>query len=175
MSFLSGTTLIRSLATFNLGLAYLFHTSPKTVASHPFVFIIGEAMGLPKTIAFQVPSPSTSFLAAAISLFAITDLSSASMPEEITSYVWSAQAPIRFFLFAALAAYSYGSHLVPSAKSDTEGGNGSMAQRGGIDNSVVFTWAFVQMIIWFWVSLLLFSQTFRDSRTSARASAMSIP
>ena len=149
-------TLIRSLATFNLGLAYLFHTSPKTVASHPFVFIIGEAMGLPKTTAFQVPSPAASFLAAAITLFAVTDLSSASMPEEITSYVWSAQAPIRFFLFAALAAYSYGSHLFRFAKdaNATDGAAGSTAERGGIDNGVVFTWAFVQMVIWFWVSLL---------------------
>ena len=154
MSFLSGMTLIRSLATFNLGLAYLFHTSPRTVASHPFVFIIGEAMGLPKATAFQVPSSTASFLAAVIVLLAFTDLSFASMPEEITSYVWSAQAPIRFFLFAAMAVYSYGSHLFSVAKSDTDGGTVSTAERGGIDNGVVFTWAFVQMVIWFWVSFL---------------------
>ena len=161
MSFFSGTTLIRSLATFNLGLAYLFHTNPSTVASHPFVFVIGEAMGLPRTTAFSTPSPSTSFLAATIMLFAITDLSLASMPEEITSYVWSAQAPVRFFLFAALAAYSYISHLYSPLESVAKE-RMSSTSTGGMDNGVVFTWAFVQMIFWFWVSLSYIPATRRD-------------
>lgn len=32
-------------------------------------------------------------------------------------------------------------------------GMGEKAGWGGLNNSVVFTWGFVEMLVWFWVSL----------------------
>lgn len=46
MALLTSPTIIRTLSLFHLALAYLFLTTPHTIADQNLVFILGEAMGL---------------------------------------------------------------------------------------------------------------------------------
>ncbi|KFY28540.1 hypothetical protein V493_02879 [Pseudogymnoascus sp. VKM F-4281 (FW-2241)] len=110
---------------------------------------MGEAMGLPNVRAFDSPSAPLAFLGATLAIWGLSDLVAVSQPEEITNHYWSSQAPIRLVLFFALAGYSY----LFSAKSPMYKTSGyiSSSWGEGLKNRVLFTWAFVEMITWFWV------------------------
>jgi len=153
MALISAATIITSLSLFHITLAFFFLTSPGTVAHQTLVFIIGEAMGLPYSRSFETQSPPLAFLSAVLLVSGISDLISVSLPEEISQYHWGSQAPVRFFLFGCLAAYSYAfSDKSPlyTSKSYVPSGWGE-----GLKNRVLFTFAFVEMITWFWVFVTL--------------------
>ncbi|KAE8452102.1 hypothetical protein EG329_001569 [Mollisiaceae sp. DMI_Dod_QoI] len=153
MALISAATIITSLSLFHVTLAYFFLASPNAIADQTLVFIIGEAMGLPNTRSFENQSPPLAFLAAVLLVVGISDLVSVSLPEEISQYHWGSQAPVRFLLFLCLAAYSYTfSDTSPlyASKSYTPSSWGE-----GLKNRVLFTWAFVEMITWFWIFVTL--------------------
>lgn len=83
----------------------------------------------------STPSPASTLAALFLALLAIADLTSSGLPEEVGSHYWSNQAPVRLAFFFAVTGYSY-------------------AGKGGevLCNSVVFTWGFLEMLWWFWVS-----------------------
>jgi hypothetical protein len=81
-----------------------------------------------------------------------------SLPEYITKSltvywsVWIGVAACRFFVYAGLALFIYTGRGEILASSYT-----SAAALGGLDrlkNRVVFTFAFVEMMFWFWVSAI---------------------
>ncbi|KAH8754264.1 increased loss of mitochondrial DNA protein 1 [Hyaloscypha finlandica] len=153
MALISAATIITSLSLFHITLAFFFLTNPQTIADQTLVFILGEAMGLPFTRSFDTQSPALSFLAAVLFAVGITDLVSCSLPEQISQYHWGSQAPVRLFLFGSLAFYSYtfsDSSPIYAAKTYSASAWGE-----GLKNAVVFTWAFVEMITWFWVFVTL--------------------
>jgi len=153
MAVISAATIITSLSLFHITLAFFFLTNPAAIADQTLVFIIGEAMGLPYTRSFDSQSPSLAFLAAVLFAVGITDLVSCSLPEEISQYHWGSQAPVRLVIFGGLAFYSYTfSDSSPIYSSQTY----SASSWGeGLKNRVLFTWAFVEMITWFWVFVTL--------------------
>jgi len=110
-------------------------------------------MGMPYTRAFADKSQPLAFLAFALFAVGITDLVAVSLPEEISQYHWGSQAPVRLMLFGGLAFYSYAF----SASSPLyEGHSYYKSSWGeGLKNRVVFTWAFLEMITWFWVFVTL--------------------
>ena len=63
---------------------------------------------------------------------------------------WEVQAPSRFMAFMALTAYTYvfkhrrTTRFVPLSAEEEK--------LVGVKTGVVFTWAFFEMIAWFWVS-----------------------
>jgi hypothetical protein len=75
------------------------------------------------------------------------------MRDETASAYWSSQAPVRLVLFFALTAYTYAmksgelslARFVP-ARARARAGQ-------GVCTDVVFAWAFLEMMAWFWVSL----------------------
>jgi hypothetical protein len=102
----------------------------------------------------------------------ITDLVSCSLPEEISQYHWGSQgtlssvspyifsqiiltdpAPVRLFLFGAIAFYSY--TFSDSSPIYAQKTYHASSWGEGLKNRVVFTWAFVEMITWFWVFVTL--------------------
>lgn len=97
-------------------------------------------------ISLSTPSPASTLAALFLALFAISDLTSSGLPEEVGSHYWSSQAPIRLTFFFAVTGYSYA-----GKPGGVLGGKGRM---GGevLCNSVVFTWGFLEMLWWFWVS-----------------------
>lgn len=97
-------------------------------------------------ISLSTPSPASTLAALFLALLAISDLTSSGLPEEVGSYYWSSQAPIRLAFFFGVTGYSY---------AGKPGGLwGGKAGVGGevLCNSVVFTWGFLEMLWWFWVS-----------------------
>jgi len=110
-------------------------------------------MGLPYAHSFDKKSQSLAFLAAVLFITGVSDLVSVSLPEEISQYHWGSQAPIRLMLFGSLAFYSYtfsSSSPLYSSHTYQDGGWGE-----GLKNRVVFTWAFMEMITWFWAFVTL--------------------
>ncbi|KAF7867383.1 hypothetical protein EAF04_005466 [Stromatinia cepivora] len=154
MGIISGATIITSLSLFHITLAFFFITNPVTIAEQSLVFIMGESMGMPYERSFDHPSAPISFLGIVFLFLGITDLVSVSMPEEISQYHWGTQAPIRFSLSAGLALYSWlfssVSPMLTSRNSYRSGGWGE-----GLKNRIVFTWAFIEMMAWFWVFVTL--------------------
>lgn len=58
---------------------------------------------------------------------------------------WGTQAPIRLTFLFALTGYSYA--FRPASALATKG-----QKAGLLNNSVVFTWGFLELATWFWVS-----------------------
>lgn len=125
----------------------------------------------PYARAFDEKSQPLSFLAAVLFVVGITDLVSISMPEEIAQYHWGSQgkvaeksivetkakepitAPVRLLLFGGLTTYSViFSASSPLYSSSTYHVN---SWSEGLKNRVVFTWAFLEMVTWFWAFLTL--------------------
>ncbi|KAL3417866.1 hypothetical protein PVAG01_10876 [Phlyctema vagabunda] len=155
MALISASNIITSLALFHLTTASFFLTAPAMIADQTLVFIIGEAMGLPYTPAFEEKSPQLSFLAAVLLLLGITDLVAVNLPEEIGQYHWGTQAPVRLFVFFGLCFYSYA--FSSSSPAYTSGHNVYVPSTWGegLKNRVLFTWAFLELIAWFWIFVSL--------------------
>ncbi|PVH88260.1 hypothetical protein DL98DRAFT_508973 [Cadophora sp. DSE1049] len=153
MAIISGATIITSLSLFHITLAFFFLTNPNAIADQTLVFIIGEAMGLPYVRSFETQSAPLSFLAAVLFVVGVSDLVSISLPEEISQYHWGSQAPVRLVLFFCITLYSYAfSNKSPLYTTNTYQPS---LWGEGLKNRVLFTWAFVEMITWFWVFVTL--------------------
>ncbi|CAL3964287.1 unnamed protein product [Diplocarpon coronariae] len=153
MGLISAAMIITSLSLFHITLAFFFLSSPETIADQTLVFIIGEAMGLPYSRAFELQSAPLAFLAAVLLVVGVSDLVSVSQPEEISQFHWGSQAPVRLILFFCLTFYSYAFSSTSPMYASTSYQASSWGE--GLKNRVLFTWAFVEMITWFWVFLIL--------------------
>lgn len=98
-----------------------------------------------------------------MALSAISDLTATSLPREISGIYWSSQAPVRLFFFFVVTAYSYafkpggmglmGREVDRIDHSAAAAGLVGEGKGQGLKNSLVFTWGFVEMVLWFWVGL----------------------
>ncbi|KAI9676219.1 MAG: hypothetical protein M1829_003048 [Trizodia sp. TS-e1964] len=157
MAIFSGQTLIRTLSLFHLTLAYFFLYSPQTLADQNLVFILGEAMGLPHAQSFEQPSAASALAAVFLAFLGLSDLVAISLPQEMSSIHWGNQAPVRLLFFFILAGYTY--LFRPGTSLESAGSKGGQVLGESLGNSVVFTWAFVEMVTWFWIYV-----TLRDER-----------
>ncbi|RFU26711.1 hypothetical protein B7463_g9621, partial [Scytalidium lignicola] len=148
MGLFSAKTILTSLALFHITMGFFFLTSPGTIADQSLVLVLGDAMGLPEARSFEVKSDSLAFLAAVLLVFGISDLVAISLPDEIGQYHWGSQAPVRFIVFFGLVVYSYSfSSSSPLYESSTYRAS---SWGEGLKNRVLFSWAFLEMITWFW-------------------------
>lgn len=146
MALVSAANMLRSISLFHLTIAYFLLVSPTVIVNQNLVFILGEAMNLAApSSTFSIPSPPLAFLSAVLTLLGISDLTAVSLPQEVFSYYWSSQAPIRLFFFFVVTGYSYA--FQPGGPMRV----GEKPGWDGLNNSVVFTWGFVEMLIWFWI------------------------
>ncbi|PQE25232.1 hypothetical protein CJF32_00008541 [Rutstroemia sp. NJR-2017a WRK4] len=154
MGLISGPTILTSLSLFHITLGFFFITNPSVLADQALVLIIGQSMGLPRERTFEKTSPALAFLGAVFIYFGITDLVAVSVPEEISQWHWGTQAPVRFFLSAALSLYTWlfssSSPMIASRSAYKPGGWGE-----GLKNRLVFSWAFLEMVTWFWIFVTL--------------------
>ncbi|RYO73880.1 hypothetical protein DL764_011046 [Monosporascus ibericus] len=166
MAWASARTIISSLSLFHITLAFFFFTNPSLIEDQSLVYVIGEAMGMPQAgSAFSTPSPANAFLGVVLLVLGISDLVSLSaLPEEAwLVHHWPAQAPLRCFVFVALAVFAYATNS-PAGRADPSKGRISHPRapwvgadygtRGGgaegLRNRVFFTFAFVEFLFWFW-------------------------
>ena len=79
------------------------------------------------------------------------------MNEELSDEYWGAQAPVRLLFLFILTGYTYtfkeGGIMAPRSAEYL------MSEGNTLNNSIVFTWGFLEMAAWFWVYV-----TLRDER-----------
>ena len=175
MAIISASNIIRSLAIFHLIIAYFLLFSPQTIGTHTVVVILSASFGLPyNPPSLQEPSALTALLAVVLVYFSVSDLLAASMHEEIASLYWSAQAPFRalfFFVLTTMSLFLRPGGLAGLASSSDamrqaallSAAGGGVAEKG-VANGVVFTWAILGVLSWFWIYVSL-----RDERSSLQA------
>jgi len=147
MGLISAFTIIRAISLVHITAAYFFLTAPKTIADQNVVFIMGEALRLPHVTTMDKPSETSAFLAVILALLGLSDLTAASMNQEIALQYWLANVPMRLAGLFAITAYVY------LFKADGIFGSGSAARASfgePLQNSLVFTFGFFEIAAWFW-------------------------
>ncbi|ORY66555.1 increased loss of mitochondrial DNA protein 1 [Pseudomassariella vexata] len=180
MALISAKTILTSLSLFHITLAFFFFTNPESIADQALVYVLGEAMGMPQTTAFNTPTPTTSFLSIALLVLGLSDILSLSMPEEIwLVHYWGSQTPLRVILFSILTIFTF----LTSGSSKRGGGRMSHPVApsglglaagggwGGLRNRVFFTFAFFEMLSWFWVWVTLREEAGRFTQRKRRRSS----
>ncbi|KAJ3946251.1 uncharacterized protein N0V96_004611 [Colletotrichum fioriniae] len=172
MAIISAKTIITSLSLFHVTLAYFFLTNPATIADQAMVYVLGESMGMPHARSFENRSPALAFLAAVLGILGISDLVTLSMPEEVwLIYHWGTQAPTRMVMSFSFVLYTFlfgpssplyggtskgGSRFAhPSVQSNNPRYTPSTWGGDGLKNRVFLTFAFLEMLCWFWVWMTL--------------------
>ncbi|TKA22468.1 hypothetical protein B0A50_08011 [Salinomyces thailandicus] len=148
MAIFSGFTLIRTVSLFHLTAAYLFLTNPRMLADQNVVFILGESMRLPHITTMDKPSEASAFLALILAFLGISDLTAASMEEGIAIQYWLANVPVRLTFLFVVTGYVY------LFKENGVFGSGSAAKASigePLQNSMVFSWGFMEIAVWFWI------------------------
>ena len=153
MAILSATTLLRTISLFHLTCAYYLLTSPAKLADHNLVFILGASMDISPASgsSLSLSSPALALAALFLIILGISDLAATGLPDEVASFYWSSQAPIRLAVFFGITGFSYLGKA--GAKGMLPKGANHPGVSGLVCNNVVFTWGFVEMLGWFWVSL----------------------
>lgn len=95
------------------------------------------------------PSEASAFLALILAFLGISDLTAASMEEGIAIQYWLANVPVRLTFLFVVTGYVY------LFKENGVFGSGSAAKASigePLQNSMVFSWGFMEIAVWFWVS-----------------------
>ena len=95
-----------------------------------------------------------------LAYISVSDIVAANMHEEVFSFYWSGQAPIRAAFFFVLVITSFVTNPDGWGKAGKvlAGGQGTLVpsgpgrEEGGLGSGVVFVWAFIMVMWWFWVS-----------------------
>ncbi|KXH50534.1 hypothetical protein CSAL01_07982 [Colletotrichum salicis] len=126
----------------------------------------------PHARSFENRSPALAFLAAVLGILGISDLVTLSMPEEVwLIYHWGTQAPTRMVMSFGFVLYTFlfgpssplyggtskgGSRFAhPSVQSNNPRYTPSTWGGDGLKNRVFLTFAFLEMLCWFWVWMTL--------------------
>jgi hypothetical protein len=100
---------------------------------------------------FLKPSAATAFIAVLFAFLGISDLAAFSLPEEMVDLHWSTQTPVRLLFLFGITGYSYafkeGGMMASSGRKYTKNAGDHLK------NSIVFAWGFLELAIWFWVSV----------------------
>ena len=102
------------------------------------------------------PSEASAFIAVLLVFLGIADLTAASLQEEVALEYWLSNVPVRLLFLFGLSGYVY------LFKEDGLLGSPSIRQEGvgvNLKNSLVFAWAFMETVSWFWVRQYLPSES----------------
>lgn len=106
---------------------------------------------------FDKSSAPTAFIGLLFAFLGLSDLTALSLSDEVAERFWGTQTPVRLTFLFGITGYAYlfkeGGMLAGKGR--------SYSYNAGDDlkNSIVFTWGFLEMAIWFWVFVSL-----RDER-----------
>ncbi|KAF1360205.1 hypothetical protein EJ07DRAFT_155194 [Lizonia empirigonia] len=154
MAIISANSMIRSLALFHLTLAVLLVKNPKLIANQSVILILGGSMQLPMPRDFATPSAAIAFIAVLFAFIGINDLTAASLPEEVFDAYWGAQTPVRLVFLFALTGYTF-LFKEGGMFSGAKGIAYSASPSSYLKNSVVFSWGFIELSMWFWIFVTL--------------------
>lgn len=107
------------------------------------------------------PSEASAFIAVILALLGISDLTAASMNEEVAIQYWLANVPVRlaFFFITTAYVYLFKEGGVLGSRSSKQAGIGEPLQNG-----LVFAFGFMEIAAWFWVRSTLRCETSLDER-----------
>ncbi|RPB28674.1 hypothetical protein L211DRAFT_777988 [Terfezia boudieri ATCC MYA-4762] len=156
MAFISAFTLIRIVIGVHFIVSYLLLTSPGKIVTNGVVLMLGESMGFaPLPMKSLESSPAVTAFAGLLLGFLgfvdFTSLASSAAVRDVSREHWEIQAPSRLIAFMGLTAYTYifkprrTTRFVPLTAEEEK--------LAGLKTGAVFTWAFFEMVLWFWVSL----------------------
>jgi hypothetical protein len=107
---------------------------------------------------FSTPSAALAFVALLFAFLGISDLTAASLDDDIFDAYWGAQTPVRLVFLFLLTGYTVlfkkGGLLSPKGANAFATGPGDY-----LKNSFVFAWGFIEISAWFWIFV-----TLRDER-----------
>jgi hypothetical protein len=180
MAIITAGSMIRSLSLFHLTLAALLLKNPKLVANQSVILVLGGSMQLVRSLHnlhsptpinkntantsqpmprdFSTPSAALAFVALLFAFLGISDLTAASLDDDIFDAYWGAQTPVRLVFLFLLTGYTVlfkkGGLLSPKGANAFATGPGDY-----LKNSFVFAWGFIEISAWFWIFV-----TLRDER-----------
>ena len=126
------------------------HSNRSISCSHnPFRWILCLTTFQPNVRTFDVPSAPLAMLAALLFTLGLSDLVAISQTPSVSLTHFAAQAPVRLMTFFSIALWSF-SHS-PKWFTYKAGAVKHHAWGEGLNNRVVFAFAFVEMVSWFWV------------------------
>jgi hypothetical protein len=103
---------------------------------------------------FSTPSAALAFVALLFAFLGISDLTAASLDDEIFDAYWGAQTPVRLVFLFLLTGYTVlfkkGGLLSPKGANAFATGPGDY-----LKNSFVFAWGFIEISAWFWIFVTL--------------------
>lgn len=103
---------------------------------------------------FATPSAAIAFIAVLFAFMGVNDLTASSLPDEVFDAYWGAQTPVRLVFLFALTGYTLlfkEGGMFGGARSV-----GYSASPGSyLKNSVVFSWSFIELSMWFWIFVTL--------------------
>lgn len=103
----------------------------------------------------KTPTSSTAFAALILMVLAISDLAATTLPVFAYDEFWSVMAPTRTLVFMGLSGWVYANGRGLDADGIGSLGLGRGKRYGGeLVNGLVFSWAFVEMSLMFWVRFL---------------------
>ncbi|KAF1943476.1 hypothetical protein EJ02DRAFT_343132 [Clathrospora elynae] len=149
MAIISANAMIRSISLFHVTLAVLLLKNPAIISNQGVVLLLGESMQLPTPRDFNAPSAATAFIAILFAFLGLSDLTALSLSEDVSDQFWALQSPVRLLFLFGLTAYTYmfkeGGMFAP------RGVDFRTSAGANLNNSIVFTWGFLELAAWFWV------------------------
>ncbi|KAI9658857.1 MAG: hypothetical protein M1831_003883 [Alyxoria varia] len=152
MPIISSATILRSLALIHITAAYYLITAPSVLPKNNLVGLLSGATALrpPGTSAipdsFSSANYAASFAGLCLGVWGFSDLLATSLPEFAYDEFWSAQASLRLLLWFLVGGWAYVSKFTRSTGVSIEESLG-----GHLRNGLVFSFAFVEMVMTFWV------------------------
>jgi hypothetical protein len=78
------------------------------------------------------------------------------MDDEISDRFWGTQTPVRLALLFGVTGYTY--MFKEGGMLGTKGRDYTFNAGDDLKNSIVFTWGFLELALWFWVCWLMHRQ-----------------
>ncbi len=85
-----------------------------------------------------------------LALLGISDLTAVSLPDEIALPFWGSQTPVRLVFLFAVTGYTY--LFKQGGVLAAKGAAYQITVGDGLKNSLVFSWGFFELAMWYWVS-----------------------
>lgn len=169
MSLVSSSIIIRTVSFLHITAGYYLLSKPSLLTDQNLVLILSEAMQLPSpsdtSSALSEPNTATAIAGLFLAMLGFTDMLGCAVTEFAYDEFWSAQVPVRVAMWLGLTGWVY----VTARGKDVEkhASTNAMKEAMGmkvewtvyLQNGLIFTIAFVEASIWFWVWL-----TLRDER-----------
>jgi hypothetical protein len=108
-------------------------------------------------------------LAVLFAFVGISDLTSLSLHEQISDEYWGLQAPVRLLFLFVVTGYTYA--FKEGGLFGAQGVDYRASTGASLNNSIVFTWGFLEVGVWFWIYTTLREERMAKAKIAAEKQA----